>query len=772
MRRYLLISFLLFCSLASFAQEIKYNEEKERAKNIEYVGPPEKAMLIIQTDMDLSFEASNDSLSTISKNKGIYKIPIDAGSQILTIKSVCCGRIMLNFIYNDLGALKPKEVRYFSIKIPNVFGEVVEVTKEEKAKGMSDFPGYNDKDGFLFFYLSALPNIELQFQEKNGYVTKVTKETDRYQLYAKSGVPIDLTISAKGYDDLTYSIDTLGVKEVKYFRLFSLNSFVKTTTSDNSLKKGTYKIITDPIGAIIEIDGNPYFNKQPESERKTPKVIEENAGLRKITVSLDKYEKITDTISIGGEKNISEYKLIPTISNLRFNIIPTNADVFIDDEKIPFTNGTNVEVKKGVRFIEINAPHYYTQSFNIQTYPNQIHKINKTLLPIMGALSITSSDNAVGADIFIDGTKSIGKVPLINYPIQEGSYLVRLKKNGFATKDEDYKVTITENKTTSKSIEMVSSLDVYVKSSPDGADVTIDGQQMGRTNMKIKLGIGTHTLIINKENYEIQNAIIEVTDNVNGNNFTYSLIAKMIPVVFNTRPAGVLVTGDGIYLNISEHTGNTELSLGIHKVQYSKKGYFTKKKIINVSNVGKTFNAKLFRRSFGQLGISYGLNVLSLNIAGCMGGHFYLGAGFGINMTKHNFSQHISVKNANVDDILSYNAVGTIKSDSSSLASCINVKVGCFFQKPIYFILSVGYSTLTSKKYQNVYQASHNYVAGDGTKINTGDYFTSSPIHQKRYNAFTAGLAFPIARRFYIGADYYSNSEVGMGVVFNGGIIF
>ena len=241
----LIIAVSIFTSFA-FCQTLKYSEIKTKATDMPYNGPYDNALLIFQTDLDLTFEASNDPLKSIIKEDGKYKVLISTEtSQLVAIISKCCGRIMFNFVYNELGVLNPKEIRYFLIEKANIIGGIVDITNEEKAKGTSDFPGYNEKDGYLFFYNSAIPNFELKFIEKNGYVTKVVREIDRYRLYAKTGVPFELKIITEGYDDIVYPIDTLCVKGVKYFRFYPFNNVEKIKTN----KGGE---------TVTDIDGNIY----------------------------------------------------------------------------------------------------------------------------------------------------------------------------------------------------------------------------------------------------------------------------------------------------------------------------------------------------------------------------------------------------------------------------------------------------------------------------------------------------------------------------------
>ena len=540
------------CCFFSLSQELKYTENKDKKEIVKYTVPDDKALLIFQTDLELTFEASNDPLKSIVKEDGKYKVTISIGSQLVTIISRCCGRKMFNFVYNELGALKSKEIRYFIIEKSKIVGFVVDITKEEINKGTSDFPSYNEKDGYLIFYTSNIPKVEIQFKEKNAYITKVVKEPDRYRINAKSGVPIELIITAKGYDEMSYFIDPLDIKGVKYFRLFSLTNFEETKSSDNTLKKGSYKIITFPVGALVEIDGNPYFNKQREIDRKTPLQLDGyNAGTLKIFITLNKYEKVIDTIYVGGQKNVSEYKLIPTFSLIRFNISPSNVDIFIDGEKKMTNFSSEIEVPKGVRFIEIKSKHYYSESFNLQTFANQTHNVNKKLLPIIGYLTITPDLNADKAICYIESNElgiakyKIGTLPIKEITLQEGEYIINIEKKGFASKEKSYKINIAKGDIARLTVKMVDKKEVMIITKPEGANVYIDDDFVGKSNVRVDIGIGKHKIKIEKENYEVINDFFDIMSKTE--NYSFSLDPKLLK--WDIRSQKLNKGSEKIYIN-------------------------------------------------------------------------------------------------------------------------------------------------------------------------------------------------------------------------------
>ncbi|MBN2834702.1 MAG: PEGA domain-containing protein [Candidatus Delongbacteria bacterium] len=521
-----LFCFLIFSSNI-FTQDLTVKEIFD-SKIVKNYKSSSQSIVIINSDLELTFEASNDLLDSIQNREKQYIIPISAGSQILTVISSCCGRYALNFLYNDLGVLKNGDVKIYEIRKTNPVGFVYEITEREKNRGVSDFPVYNEKDGYIFFYTVNLNDIELVFTEKNNYIYKYEKELDRYKLFVKSGVALEIKLSASEYDDLILNIDTLEIKGVRYFRLQQLSeSKIKSQIDvDVSLDKGSYKIISEPSGAIVEIDGNPYFNEQPPEKRITPLTLNDvRAGALRISISKTKYESITDTIIIGGKNNISRYNLIPKFSILKFDILPSTANIKINNiqviENSMNSNGSegsqikevylmvekSIEVSKGNNNVEIFAPHFYSQSLELNTLAGEIKNIKIKLIPVIGFLKVDTGFFATDADCFIESKElqiskyKIGKIPLDSIPLQEGDYTLFFEKKGFASEKVMYNISIKENQISKLKVNLLREKNIQISTVPDNAEVFINGKLVGKSDFKIKLPIGQHILKVERENY-------------------------------------------------------------------------------------------------------------------------------------------------------------------------------------------------------------------------------------------------------------------------------
>jgi hypothetical protein len=631
--------------------------------------------------------------------------------------------------------------------------------------GLIDVVTFNNEDAALIINSSIK---DLNFSSSIAGIDNkpsYNAVSNHYILFIKPKDQI-IYITHPNYTQSTIEIENIKRKETRYYSVEAMEDVF------GSIKAGEFYANSDPSGAQIA------FDQYPDWTTKLPHKYQIPALSYKVTVSNSDYESLDTIILLKPDKpNSITFHLIPKFSKIIFDVDPSNVEILIDETRSNsfgnlYSSNKFFRVDLGTRKITFKAPHYYSFDTTITAIPFKEFTIVKQLKPILGSLTInTTGTDAIGAEIYLDNNeKKIGEIPLYDYPLQEGVYKLNVRKKGM--KDYTEEITISENKRLVKNIEMVSIMDVYIKTFPDDADIKIDNILSKKSNCKVKLPIGTYTVVISKNGYETITENLLVSKYEISNSFSYTLSKVLLNVTLHTRPRDVSVSGDGVNTIINGNSKTVKLPLGKHEIEFSKDRFYNKKKNINVTRNWQEFKARLFPVKFGMIGFSYGLNMLSLNLSGCVAKHFYLGGGLGLNLTQHGFKGTIAVKNANIDDISSYSSVGTVKSDSSSITACFNLKIGCFFQKPINFIVSVGYAGTLSRKYQNVYQAKQNYASNDGTIINSGEYFTSPTVFQKSYQAFTAGLAFPITRRFFLGADFYTYSEVGMGLVFNGGVIF
>ena len=127
-------------------------------------------------------------------------------------------------------------------------------------------------------------------------------------------------------------------------------------------------------------------------------------------------------------KSVYELILGMETATLVINALPTNAEIFIDNEKV----GTGYASKA----VSIGAEHRYkVQCNNYRPSEDVVYfekrekkELNVNLEPNFSYITIKTEPS--GADIYVDGTK-VGETPYMSEPIAFGQHRVELRKTGY-----------------------------------------------------------------------------------------------------------------------------------------------------------------------------------------------------------------------------------------------------------------------------------------------------------------------------------------------------
>ncbi len=198
--------------------------------------------------------------------------------------------------------------------------------------------------------------------------------------------------------------------------------------------------------------------------------------------------------------------------------------------------------------------------------------------PTTGTLSIDSSPS--GAKVYINGAYR-GRTPLA-IELSAGTHEVELRLDGY----EPYRarVQVRAGQTTRLSPRLAAVVrtgTLFVDSSPQGAEVYVDGDRVGRTPVRLALNEGTHDVELRLAGYEPYRARVQVRAGQ-----TTRLSPRLAAVVrtgtleVTSTPEGAEVYVDGTY------RGRTRLLLdleaGAHDVEVRLGGYSSYKARVRV----------------------------------------------------------------------------------------------------------------------------------------------------------------------------------------------
>lgn len=173
---------------------------------------------------------------------------------------------------------------------------------------------------------------------------------------------------------------------------------------------------------------------------------------------------------------------------------------------------------------------------------------------------------------------------------------------------------------------------VRIISTPDSADIYLDGKYIGKTGSDFKISGGIHKIQLLKENYVKLESVIEIAEG-NINTFEFKLSKRTGTLDLTTNPSGASVTIDGTPYKNSE-LNEIILKPGIHKITIEKDGYFPERDSVSIAVFGmvKKYNnlVKLPVVNFSQPDSKVELSFLDRTILAWNGQEAYLPAGINV----------------------------------------------------------------------------------------------------------------------------------------------
>jgi hypothetical protein len=148
---------------------------------------------------------------------------------------------------------------------------------------------------------------------------------------------------------------------------------------------------------------------------------------------------------------------------------------------------------KGEYEISVTATGYYEVETTITVGDAQAQTFQIQLLPLPGYLNLSSNTEA--ATVFIDG-EEIGLTPLTNIELAAGEHEVLVSKERFEPIQQLIEIEGRQQQQ-SLNIDLLPAwANIDFSSSPAGATVTVDGEEIGLTPLRAEILEGDHEVLI------------------------------------------------------------------------------------------------------------------------------------------------------------------------------------------------------------------------------------------------------------------------------------
>ncbi len=339
---------------------------------------------------------------------------------------------------------------------------------------------------------------------------------------------------------------------------------------------------TPEEGATISIDGK-------ETNLITPaKTKRLKSGTYSVTLRKNLYSTTTKKLEVK-DNEVTKYTIDmdSKFGSLMITSEPSGADISIDGENISQVTPYKLDrLISGSHTIKLRKEWYAPSVKRVVIKDGIDDRIKVVMKPTFGFYKLTTLSDA---DIYINGeykAKSEYSAKLV-----AGSYVFEAKLKHHDTDKRTIKVMVGDDEELSlQPTPIYGSL--KVNSKPFGADVFIDGENRGKTPMKIRNILeGDYDLKMTKSGYGAFEKSISIVEN-------------KATEIFEELPQGEVVTinsspeGAGVYID-SELLGETplelSLSFGNHFVRVKKDGKVDSKSIKVRQNGANEFNFNVER---------------------------------------------------------------------------------------------------------------------------------------------------------------------------------
>jgi hypothetical protein len=204
-----------------------------------------------------------------------------------------------------------------------------------------------------------------------------------------------------------------------------------------------------------------------------------------------------------------------------------DVSVFVDGEDKGRAPVTVQNVKPGQHFVEGRKPKFKNveQSVQVASGENAIVQLKMEAAPVdrpHGGLKVQST--VPNAEVFVDGS-SLGRAPVDRNDLDPGKHYVVVHKDGFT--DFKREVVLLENQNVTLVADLSATGALRILSTPDGADVRLDGELIGKTPVsRDAVSSGDHIIEFRMHGYFDKKETMKVDG---GREKVYSVDLKQIP---------------------------------------------------------------------------------------------------------------------------------------------------------------------------------------------------------------------------------------------------
>lgn len=195
------------------------------------------------------------------------------------------------------------------------------------------------------------------------------------------------------------------------------------------------------------------------------------------------------------ELKLSLSKIVVDGNYLKISVNPSNAEVYIDGDKID--NDITPFLLSGKHTYKVVLENYTTKTGTIDISKAQKEDLNITLERSHGYVNVNYKPD--GAQIYVDG-KQTDRTPTRLY-LESGQHSIKVVKDMYVEQSQTIKVTENCNLNLTGYLQKIATGFVHISSNLNYSTVYIDGKYVGSTGQQYEVGVGSHLIRITHSGY-------------------------------------------------------------------------------------------------------------------------------------------------------------------------------------------------------------------------------------------------------------------------------
>ncbi len=320
--------------------------------------------------------------------------------------------------------------------------------------------------------------------------------------------------------------------EVKKTAFKPFSDWIELGEGERRTRDVTLERAEAPAGTLIvssDAGGDVYVDGQKRDA--APAIINAiAAGEHVVEVRKEGLAPWRQTVNVPGGQQVkvtATFGAAASNSSLRIISNEPDVEVYVDGEPKGKAPITVQQIKPGEHIVGGRKPRFkpIEQTVRVAAGENAIVSFRMEVAPPDRPRATLKVQSAVpNAEVFVDGS-SLGRAPIDRNDLDPGKHYIVVHKDGFT--DFKREVVLIENQVVNMVADLAATGAVRILSSPEGADVRIDGELIGKTPVqRDAVGSGDHLIELRAKGYFDHKETIKIEG---GREKLYSVDLKPLP---------------------------------------------------------------------------------------------------------------------------------------------------------------------------------------------------------------------------------------------------